>query len=157
MSGKEIRSARKRALDIDPENPTRYVKEKKLERKIGRVERQIERKSKGRLETKPVQDFTHAASDTYGYSYATPTSEAAAKFKTAAGKIKAKKIEHKEKKKEERVENRQDIKQNVKEFAGKVGRGINPFDKGSRDWWADKPFSLKTPKVKGRRRGSGLY
>ena len=60
-------------------------------------------------------------------------------------------------KKEERVENRQDIKQNVKEFAGKVGRGINPFDKGSRDWWADKPFSLKTPKVKGRRRGSGLY
>ena len=82
MDRKEIRGARKRAHELDPENTTRYVRQEKLNRKTKRIQDQIDRKAtnkkgvKQELEAKPVQNFTYATTDTHPYNYATPTEEA---------------------------------------------------------------------------------
>ena len=82
MDRKEIRGARKRAYELDPENTTRYVSQEKLNRKSKRIQTQINRKAtnkkgvKQELEAKPVQNYTHAADDTHAYNYATPTDKA---------------------------------------------------------------------------------
>tara|TARA_R110002012_G_scaffold320081_1_gene542343 strand:- start:490 stop:1392 length:903 start_codon:yes stop_codon:yes gene_type:complete len=82
MDRKEIRGARKRAHELDPENTTRYVSQDKLNRKAKRIQTQIDRKTtnkkgvKQKLDTKPVQNYTYATDDTHPYNYATPTDEA---------------------------------------------------------------------------------
>ena len=64
MSGKEKRTARKRAYELDPENTTRYVS--------------------------PVQNFTYATDTTIPYNYATPTDNAR-KFAGSSTRINRKK------------------------------------------------------------------
>ena len=92
MDRKEIRSARKRAHELDPEDTTRYVSQKKIGRKIERVKRQIDRKAKGQeLEAKPVQNFTYATTDTHPYSYATPTDEVVKSFAGSSTRMNRKK------------------------------------------------------------------
>ena len=82
MDRKEIRGARKRAHELDPENTTRYVSQDKLNRKSKRIQTQIDRKTtnekgvKQKLDTKPVQNYTYATDDTHPYNYATPTDKA---------------------------------------------------------------------------------